>query len=64
VESREGIDDEARARATNQLTDAIAQLSSRDASASAAARYAQRIKTAPEETARLREALDRLAAHL
>ena len=62
VESREGLDEEARARATDQLTDAIAQLSSRDASASAAARYAQQIKSAPEEAARLREALDRPAA--
>jgi potassium efflux system protein len=58
VEAREGLDEEARARAIDQLTDAAAQLSSRDASASAAARYTQQMGTAPEETDRLREALD------
>jgi potassium efflux system protein len=61
VESREGLDDEARSRAMDQLTDAIAQLSSRDAAATAAARYAQQNSEAPEEAARLREALDRPA---
>lgn len=59
VESREGLDEEARARAIDQLTDAIAQLSSRDASLAATAHYAQQIRTAPEETVKLTEALDR-----
>lgn len=62
AESREGLDDEARAQATDQLTDAIAQLSSRDASAAAAAHYSQQIKAAPEEASRLREALDQPTA--
>jgi potassium efflux system protein len=61
VEAREGLDDETRARVIDQLRDAQAQLQNRQSSQAAAAAFTKSLQTAPAETEKLRQQLNKEA---
>jgi potassium efflux system protein len=61
VEAREGLDDETRARVIDQLRDAQAQLQNMQSSQAAAAAFTKSLQTAPVETEKLRQQLNKEA---
>jgi potassium efflux system protein len=58
VEAREGLDEETRTKALDQLRDAQAQLQNAQAAEAAAIAFTEAIQTAPAQTEKLREQLD------